>query len=74
MLHCNKYANLRLKLLSQLNYLAPGVTSLDPSLLLDILLYGNKDYSDVISCSIITTTITFIRDTKQFHKLEAFST
>ena len=74
LLHCNNHANHRHIFFSQLNSLVPGITSLDPSLFLDILLYGHKDYGDVISCDIVTSTITFIKDTKRFHKLEAFST
>jgi len=74
LLNCNKYANQRQIFFSQLNSLVPGITSLDPSLFLDILLYGSKDHGDVISCGIVTSTISFIKDTKRFHKLDAYST
>jgi hypothetical protein len=74
LLHCNKYANQRHKFFSQLDSLVPGITSLDPSRLYDILLYSSKDYDDVISCNIVTSTIAFIKDTKRFQKLEAYST
>ena len=73
MLSCNKYSNHRRNFFAQLNSLVPGITSLAQPLLIDVLLYGSKDYDLDTNNSITTLAINYIKDTKRFLKLEAYS-
>ena len=73
MISCNKYTTHRLVLFHQLDSIVPGITSLAPLSLTDILLYGSKDFDFGINHSILTSVIDYIKDTKRFAKLEAFT-
>ena len=53
--------------------MVPGITWKPPPALLDVLLYGSKKFDFDTNKGIITSTITYIKDTKRFKKLEAYS-
>jgi hypothetical protein len=73
MLFCNKYANHRRLFFAQLDSLVPNITSLPTASLIKVLLYGSKVYHFDTNNSILTYVLKYIKDTKRFLKLEAYS-
>ena len=73
LLSCNKFACHRRALFADLEAIVPGITSLPPVALGEVLLYGSKDYCFATNSSILSVVLKYIKVSKRFHKLEAYS-
>ena len=73
LLSCSKFACHRRALFADLEAIVPGITSLPPVALGEVLLYGSKDYCFATNSSILSVVLKYIKVSKRFHKLEAYS-
>ena len=73
LLECSRFANQRHVLMSSLSRISPNIDlSVSPSLS-NLLLYGSKDYSFYANTDILNATVAFIKSSRRFDTLEAFS-
>ena len=73
LLGCSRFTTQRNVLMTSLSQLLPNVDfSVVPSLS-NLLLYGSKDFSFYTNTDILNATIAYIKSSKRFDKLEAFS-
>ena len=75
LLFCHNFRNERRILFEQLDNLAPNYTaslSTNPDKLVDIMLYGSADIDLRSNALVLVSTISFIKATKRFKRLEAF--
>lgn len=76
LLFCHNFRNERRILFEQLDNLSPNSTALlstNPDKLVDIMLYGSADLDMRSNELVLVFTISFIKATKRFKWLEAFS-
>ena len=65
-LRCLFYTNERLSLIDELLLIVPSILVLNENHLIELLLYGKKDYSNEINTQIINLSIKYIIETKRF--------
>ena len=70
---CNIFSDQRKNLYASVSSHIPNFNSLSNEEITQYLLYGNKSLKDDINIKILTGTISFIKATKRFDKLEAFN-
>ena len=76
LLSCSKFSNIRTDFISKLSAILPNVPLLfqsDQEKLVNIMLYGSPDLTHQENKHILLHTIAYIRSTKRFKKLEAYS-
>ena len=76
LLSCSKFNNARRTFLSNLDSIVPGSTILlqtDQDKLINIILYGSPELNPELNKIILLSSIAFIKATKRFKKLEAYS-
>ena len=52
--------------MTDLKNISDAIMSVNESDLLHIILYGNKNFGNIMNISILTATIKFIKDTERF--------
>ena len=65
-LRCLLYTNERLSLIDELLLIVPRILDFNENHLIELLLYGKKDYSNEINTQIINLSIKYIIETKRF--------
>ena len=60
-LHCQNYTTLRRALMTDLKNFNDTIMSLNENDLLHVILYGNKNFDNIMNISILTATIKFIK-------------
>ena len=76
LLLCSKFSNIRTDFISKLSAILPDVPMLfqsDQEKLVNIILYGSQDLTPQDNKRILLLTISYIKMTKRFKKLEAYS-
>ncbi len=76
LLSCSKFSNIRTDFISKLSAILPNVPLLfqsDQDKFVNIMLYGSPDLTHQENKHILLHTIAYIRSTKRFKKLEAYS-
>ena len=73
LLECNRFVTQRNVLMASLSRISPNIDLSISPLLSDLLLYGSKDYSFYANTDILNATIAYIKSSKRFDTLEAFS-
>ena len=71
-LRCHNFDLQRLSLMNELFSINPNILELDDSSLSDLLLYGNKSYSNEVNTKIINASISFIKETSRTTYLNDF--
>ena len=72
LLECNRFVTQRNVLMTFLSSISPTIDVSDHILLNEVLLYGSKKYSFYTNTDILNATLTFIKSSKRFDRLEAF--
>ena len=70
---CNIFSEQRISLYASVSSIIPNFNSLNNEEITQCLLYGNKSLKDDVNMKILTGTVSFIKATKRFDKLEAFN-
>ena len=65
-LRCLFYTNERLNLIDELLLIVPSILHFNENYLIELLLYGKKNYSNEINTQIINLSINYIIETKRF--------
>ena len=65
-LHCPFYANKRLNLIDELLLIVPKIQQFNENAVMELLLYGSKNFSNEINSKIINLSIHFIITSKRF--------
>ena len=73
LLECSRFSTQRNVLMTSLSRISPNIDLSDSLLLSDLLLFGSKVYSFYANTDILNATIAFIKSSKRFDTLEAFS-
>ena len=73
LLECSRFTTQRNVLMTSLSRISSNVDLSVSQSLCDLLLYGSKAYSFYANTDILNATITFIKSSKRFDTLEAFS-
>ena len=74
LLKCSKYNSLRISLFTKLLILTNfSIIGKSDDFWTDLLLYGNNNFSKNINMRILDLTVDFIKSTKRFVKIEAYS-
>ena len=66
LLHCPNFFFQRIKLFGSLSNISVSILPLSPSILIQILLYGDRNFCDDYNFKILSSTITYLIDTKRF--------
>ena len=69
---CDYFSEQRLTLYESVSNIIPNFNTLSNDNVTHCLLFGVKTLKDDINTKILTATISFIKETKRFDKLEAF--
>ena len=67
-LRCQNNLSLHATLMNDLNNINTAIDYLNPSDLLRVILYGDKNFNKETNSKIITASIKFMKDTKRFEK------
>ena len=67
-LSCQNYVSFRTAIMNEFSSINPGIISLRPSALLEVILYGDKMLSDNSNQQILTATINYIKNTQRFEQ------
>ena len=67
-LHCQSYVSFCTALMNELSSISSGIISLRPSAFLEVILYGDKMFSDSSNQQILTATISCINNTRPYFK------
>jgi len=70
---CNIFSEQCISLYANVSSIIPNFNSLNNEEITQCLLYGNKSLKDDVNMKILTGTVSFIKATKRFDKLEAFN-
>ena len=73
LLECRRFSTERLVLMTSLSHILPNTDLMMLPSLSNILLYGSKNFSFYTNTDILNATIAFIKSSKRFVILEAFS-
>ena len=73
LLECSRFSTQRNVLMTSLSRISPNIDLSNSLLLSDLLLFGSKVYSFYANTDILNATIAFIKSSKRFDTLEAFS-
>ena len=65
-LRCPFYTNERLNLIDELLLIVPNIQQFDENSIIELLLYGSKNFSNEINSKIINLSIRFIIASKRF--------
>ena len=73
LLECNKYFTERIVLMTSLSQALPNTDLTTFPSLSNVLLYGSVNFSFYTNTNILNATVTYIKSSKRFLKLEAFN-
>ena len=65
-MHCQNFSNQRRVLFNDLNSINSEILKMSENEIVQVLLFGNNSFSKNMNFSITTSSIRFIKDSKQF--------